>query len=158
MGLTVLVASDNSTVVSYINKQGGTWSISLCRQTKRLLVMCQNSKIVLRARHIPGRMNVLADVLSHPTQMSGTEWSLHPSVFQAVIWEWGIPLLDLFTMRWNHKLPIFVSPVPDPSAMAVNALSMSWKAMRTYAYPPPVIHIYHRCTHVTWSTIALTSM
>ena len=27
MGLTVLVGSDNSTVVSYINKQGGTWSI-----------------------------------------------------------------------------------------------------------------------------------
>ena len=29
MGLTVLVASENSTVVSYINKQGGTWSIQL---------------------------------------------------------------------------------------------------------------------------------
>ena len=52
-GLTVLVTSDNSMVVSYINKQGGTRSISLCRQTKRLLFMCQNSKIVLRGCHIP---------------------------------------------------------------------------------------------------------
>ena len=33
MGLTVLVASDNSTVVSYINKQAGTRSIQLCRRT-----------------------------------------------------------------------------------------------------------------------------
>ena len=78
MGLTVLVASDNSTVVSYINNQGGTRSIQLCRQTKKLL-MCQANLIVLRARHIPGRLNVLADILSCPSQMSGTVWSLHPS-------------------------------------------------------------------------------
>ena len=84
MGLTVLVASDNSTVVSYINKQGGTRSIQLCRRTKRLLLMCQANLIVLRARHIPGRLNVLADILSRPSQTSGTEWSLHPSVFRAL--------------------------------------------------------------------------
>ena len=72
-----------------------------------------------------------------PTQMSGTEWSLHLSVFQAITQEWGIPTLDLFATRWNHKLPLFVSPVPDPLAMAVDALSMSWKAMWAYAYPPP---------------------
>ena len=44
----------------------------------------------------------------------------------------GIPLLDMFATRWNHKLPPFVSPVPDPSAMAVDALSMSWNALWTY--------------------------
>ncbi|KAK2191264.1 hypothetical protein NP493_56g01013 [Ridgeia piscesae] len=43
MGLTALVASDNSTVVSFINKQGGTRSIQLCRRTKKLLLMCQYS-------------------------------------------------------------------------------------------------------------------
>ena len=48
MGLTVLVASNNSTVVFYINKQGRTWSIQLCKQTKRLLLMCQAIQIVLR--------------------------------------------------------------------------------------------------------------
>ena len=44
---------------------------------KRLLLTCQDNQIVLRARHIPGRWNVHADILSRPTQMSGTEWSLH---------------------------------------------------------------------------------
>ena len=34
---------------------------------------------------------------------------------------------------WNHKLPLFVSPVTDPSAMGVDALSMSWKAPWAYA-------------------------
>ena len=89
MGLTVLVASDNS-IMSYINKQGGTRSIQLCRRTKKLLLMCQANQIVLRAQHIPGRLNVLADILSHPSQMSGTEWSLHTSVFRELTREWGI--------------------------------------------------------------------
>ena len=72
-------------------------------------------------------MNVLADVLSRPTQISGTKCSLHPYVFQPDIREWGIPLLDLFLTRWNHKLPIYIymSSVPDPSAMAMDALSIS---------------------------------
>ena len=39
----------------------------------QLLLMCQQEGIASRARHIPGKLNVLADVLSHPTQMSGTE-------------------------------------------------------------------------------------
>ena len=59
----------------------GTRSIQLYRWTKRLLLMCQDNQVVLQARHIPGRLNVLADSLSHPTQMSGTEWSLHPYIF-----------------------------------------------------------------------------
>ena len=139
MGLTVLGASDNSIVVSYIIKQGGTRSIQLCRWTKKLLLMCQANQIVLQAQPITGRLNVLADILSRPSQMSGTEWSPHSSVFQALTRGWGIPLLDLFAMRWNHKLPLFVSPVPDPSAMAVGALSMSWKALWAYVYPPPAL-------------------
>ena len=63
----------NSTVIFYINKQGGTRSIQLCRQAMRLLLMCQDNQIVLRSRHIPGRLNVLADILSRPTQISGRE-------------------------------------------------------------------------------------
>ena len=54
MGLTVLVASDNSTVVSYINKQGRTRSIQLCRWTKKLLLVCQANIIVLRHDTSPG--------------------------------------------------------------------------------------------------------
>ena len=119
MGLTVLV------LVSYIYKPGGTWSIQLCRRTKKLLLMCQANQIVLRARHIPGKLNVLADILSCPSRMLGTEWSLHPSVFRALTQEWGIPLLDLFATRWNPKLPLFVPrprPISHGSRCSVNEL------------------------------------
>ena len=39
----------------------------------------------------------------------------------------------------ESQLSLFVSPVPDPSAMGVGALSMSWKALWAYAYPPPAL-------------------
>ncbi|KAK2180888.1 hypothetical protein NP493_422g02003 [Ridgeia piscesae] len=133
MGLTVLVASDNS-IMSYINKQGGTRSIQLCRRTMKLLLMCQANQIMLRARH---RLNVRCRHCVTPIpdvryRMVSTSICL-PST------DTGIPLLDVFATRWNHKLPLFVSPVPDPSAMAVDALSMSWKALWAYAYPPPAL-------------------
>ena len=49
----VLVATDNTTVVSYINKQGGMRSGSLCALLWRLLSWCHPRGITLRARHGP---------------------------------------------------------------------------------------------------------
>ena len=51
----VLVATGYTTVVSYINKQGGMRSGSLCALLWRLLSWCHHRGITLRARHIPGR-------------------------------------------------------------------------------------------------------
>ena len=45
IGLSALVASGNSNVVSYINKQGGTRSILLCIRTKKLHLVCQTNQI-----------------------------------------------------------------------------------------------------------------
>ncbi|XP_033099816.1 E3 ubiquitin-protein ligase UBR4-like [Anneissia japonica] len=63
-GKAVLVHFDSSTVVSYINRQGGTHSPTLCFHTWQLLLWCLSHRIHLRAAHIPGRLNVLADSLS----------------------------------------------------------------------------------------------
>jgi hypothetical protein len=46
------------------------------------------------------------------------------------------PHLDLFATSLNHKLDTFVSPVPDPLAYAVDVMSISWKGMFAYAFPP----------------------
>ena len=42
----------------------------------RLLLWCNQRQIVLRARHIPGHLNVIADKLSRHGQVIQTEWSL----------------------------------------------------------------------------------
>lgn len=45
-----------------------------------ILLECRQYNITLLVRHIPGRLNVLADGLSRRHQIIGTEWCLHPSV------------------------------------------------------------------------------
>ena len=60
----VLVATDNTTVVSYINKEGGMRSGPLCALLWRILTWCTRKQVTLKARHIPGRLNVVADKLS----------------------------------------------------------------------------------------------
>ena len=61
---TVLIATDNTTVVAYINKDGGMKSGSLCALLWRILSWCTRKLVTLRARHIPGRLNMIADKLS----------------------------------------------------------------------------------------------
>jgi ribonuclease HI len=132
----VQIATDNTTVVAYINKQGGTHSWELCALLWRILTWCHQRNIVLSARHIPGCLNVVADQLSRKGQALHTEWSLHPQIFQDICQIHGAPMIDLFATRFNNKLPLFVSPVPDPKALAVDAMSMDWARRNCYAFPP----------------------
>ena len=109
----VLVATDNTTVLAYINKEGGMRSGQLCALLWRILTWCTRNQVTLKARHIPGRLNVIADKLSRLDQTIQTEWSLLPEVFQAICSRWHRPQVDLFATRFNNQLPLFVSPVPD---------------------------------------------
>ena len=70
--------TDNSTVVAYINKQGGTHSAEMCALLWKIMIWCHHYHIPLKARHIPGCLNVMADLLSRSNQVQSTEWSLHP--------------------------------------------------------------------------------
>ena len=112
---TVLVATDNSTVVAYINKQGGTHSAEMCALLWKIMTWCHHYHITLKARHIPGCLNVMADLLSRSNQVQSTEWSLHPQVFKQICQKWFTPHVDLFATHLNHKLPLYVSPIPDRS-------------------------------------------
>ena len=82
---TVLVATDNSTVVAYLNKQGGTPSAEMGSLLWKIMTWCHHYHITLKARHIPGCLNVMADILSRSNQGQSTEWSLHLQVFQTVL-------------------------------------------------------------------------
>ena len=132
----VLVASDNTTVIAHINKQGGTHSRSLWQETDLLFQLLARLQVSLRARHIPGRLNVIADQLSRSGQILPTEWSLRQDIADSIFAIWGHPLIDLFATRYNNKCQVFVSPVPDPMALDADALSISWEAMSAYAFPP----------------------
>ena len=126
-GHQVMIATDNSTVVSYINKQGGTHSPTLLRLTVELLLWLEAQNIIVRAMHIPGCLNVITDHLSRPNQPISTEWSLHPEIVKRIFMLWGTLEVDMFATLSNSHLPRFMSPVPEPRALAVDALSQDWQ-------------------------------
>ena len=128
----VMVASDNSSVVAYLKKQGGTHSPSLCMLVWKHLYWCHHRNIHIQVRHIPGKLNVLADSLSRPDRILPTEWSLDREIAHQIFSLWGTPQIDLFATRLNHLLPLFVSPVPDHRACAVDAMSLEWKNLFAY--------------------------
>ena len=135
-GHHVTAMCDNSTVVAYVNKQGGTVSRSLCLLTSRLLRWTESFDVHLDARYLPGESNVLADVLSRRGQVVGTEWSLHPQVARALLRAWGNPSIDLFATCLNAKLPLYCSLVPDPQAVFEDAFRHPWDDLDLYAFPP----------------------
>ena len=145
---TVLVATDNSTVVAYINKQGGTThSAEMCALLWRIMTWYHHFHITLKARHIPGCLNVMADLLSGSNQVQSTEWSLHPQVFKQICQQWFTPHVDihmniianwvttggirpdlepvfclqinLFATGYSNKLPQFVSQVPGSDSRGI---------------------------------------
>ena len=135
-GHHVTAMCDNSTVVAYVNKQGGTVSRPLCLLTSRLLRWAESFDVHLEARYLPGESNVLADVLSRRGQVVGTEWSLHPLVARALLRTWGNPSIDLFATCLNAKLPLYCSLVPDPQAVFEDAFRHPWDDLDLYAFPP----------------------
>ena len=101
-----------------------------------LILWLQTQDITLRARHIPGCLNVIADRLSWPNQPITTEWSHHPEVVNLIFRLWGSLVVDMFATVHNMHLAQFMSPVPEPRALAIDALSQDWQGRSMYMFPP----------------------
>ncbi len=82
-GHHVLVRTDSTSVVSYINHQGGLHSRPLYKLAHQILVWSQDKLLLLRAVHIPGHLNVGADILSRQGQRP-KKWILHPEVVKQI--------------------------------------------------------------------------
>jgi hypothetical protein len=132
---TVLIQTDNTSVLHYINNSGGTRSVLLCSTTWDMLQWCLTNSIQLRATHIPGKDNYLADKLSRHI-VSHTEWELHDQVVAQLFHLWHTPTIDLFASSQNTKLSNFCALRYHPQAQGTDALSMSWRSLYAYAFPP----------------------
>ena len=116
----VLIRSDNTTVCQYINRQGGAKLTQLCNLTMRLWEYTIAHKVTLKAVHIMGNKNILADILSRQRVLV-TEWSLSISVVEKLFQIWGKPMIDLFATIENKKAPLFCSWIHHPEAYAMDA-------------------------------------
>ena len=134
----VMMSTDNTTVFSYMNRQGGTHSPNLhvCIEVCKNLNWCHEHDIVVRVRHISGKFNILTDSLSRLDKPIKTECALDQTIANSIFQMLNYPNVDLFATQFNRKLPLYVSRVPDSHVLAVGALLMNWNLLHAYAFPP----------------------
>ena len=58
---------------------------------------------------------------------------------QSLLSKNAIERVDLFATHLNHKLPLYVSPIPDPKAWDIDALNINWMGLTAYAYRPTAL-------------------
>lgn len=107
MGHSMVVMSDNTTVVAYVNKQGVLVSHSLHLLTVQVHEWAAAHSVELSARYSPGKRNVLTMKLSRQGQVIGTEWSFHIDITERFFDIWGLPSIDLLATWHNRKLQVF---------------------------------------------------
>ena len=93
------------------------------------MTWCHHYQVTLKARHIPGCLNVMADLLFRPNQVKRMVTA--STGVQTDLSKWFTRHVDLFATRLNHKVPLYISPVPDQDALNIN-----WSGFTAYAYPP----------------------
>ncbi|KAA0701345.1 hypothetical protein E1301_Tti024361 [Triplophysa tibetana] len=130
----VLIRTDNTAVVSYINHQGGLRSRPLCKLAHQVLLWSQEKFLSIRATYIPGVQNVGADMLSRQGLRPG-EWRLHPEVVKQIWERFGQAEIDLFASQETSHCPLWFSIFP-PAPLGVDALVQTWPRRRLYAFPP----------------------
>ncbi|XP_073668191.1 uncharacterized protein [Paramisgurnus dabryanus] len=132
-GHHVLVRTDNTTVVSYINRQGGVRSRPLFRQAEAILLWADRHLLSIKATHVPGSMNCGADMLSRNGIPQG-EWRLNPLSIELIWSQFGKAEVDLFASEENTHCPLFFSLTSSP--LGGEALSLPWPRASKYAFPP----------------------
>ena len=82
---SLLITTDNTTVVAYLQNQGGTHSFSLYLLCREIMLLCDSLQAVLTVRHVPGNHNLIANALSRFRVPVNTEWESHPAFFLQAI-------------------------------------------------------------------------
>ncbi|KAL0170910.1 hypothetical protein M9458_035506, partial [Cirrhinus mrigala] len=107
IGRHVLVRTDNTAVVYYINHQGV---------------------------HVPGHLNMGADILLRQGPRPG-EWMLHPEVVKQIWRVFSQAQVDLFATQENAQCPHWYS-LTHPAPLGLDAMVQMWPRLRLYAFPP----------------------
>jgi len=136
-GRHVMVRSDNSTTVAYINRQGGVRSAALLTTAEKLWLWASEVVLSLRALHIPGLENRGADLMSRGGPLPG-EWTLHPEVVKQIWAQFGTAEVDLFASRRNSHCALWFSmALSDDPPLGVDAFAHEpWPRKLLYAFPP----------------------
>ncbi|XP_063982734.1 uncharacterized protein LOC135165400 [Diachasmimorpha longicaudata] len=133
---SIMLQSDNKTVVAYIRNQGGTRSLVLLNLVKELLLFLDQHNIRLVPFFLPGRYNTIADRLSRSLTLP--DWHLSDEILEGIFQKWGKPEVDLFASAQSKIVPRYVSiDAMDREALFTNAFSRPWNVSLAWVFPPP---------------------
>ena len=131
----IRIMSDNTSAISYINRQGGSHNMVLNDIAVQTWELCLENGIFISAAHIPGKHNIMADIASREFHDSA-EWMISPHIFGKITRAFGMPEIDLFASRLNTQLPLYASWKPDPHSAFIDAMQISWSNKFIYLFPP----------------------
>jgi hypothetical protein len=139
--VSVQLFTDNTSTVSVINKQGTLYSISLQKVAQELFDWLQFHHVRITAAHIPGSLNIPADMLSRSDKVFQAEWSLEKKTFRWICNRFNFqPQIDVFATHLTTQLPLYFSPVPDAAAVGLDAMAQAWDGWKLYLFPPLALY------------------
>lgn len=147
---TLLIQSDNKTVVAFLRNEGGTRSPPLLNICYKIFQILDLHNIHIETHYLPGRFNPEADHLSRLSPLP--EWHLLPALTKKVFHKWGTPQIDLFASATAHVVPIYASlDVTDSKAHLHDSFSKTWNFSLAWLFPPPYL-IPRVLTHLNTAT------
>ena len=141
-GSWILFRSDNVTAVAYFRDMGGMKNIQMDTLAKKIWNYAIQHHIWLSASFVHGHDNAAADLGSRILLVQ-TEWCLPTCIFIKLQHTLLKPSIDLFASRLNAKLDRYVSWIPDPYCVQVDAFLISWTNEIPYLFRPfTLLHRY----------------
>ena len=134
---SILVRSDSTTAVSYINNMGGHGSDKCNFIAHRICLSAKNCNIQIRCAHLTGKDNCKADFMRSLLDTKNTEWSLNITTYHIIREKFGNPDVDIFASAANFKCHKCVSWHSDRNAWVIDAFTIAWnKISLVYAFLP----------------------
>jgi len=138
-GSDILLRTDNTTAISYINRMGSIKFPRLSGLAREIWSWCMERNLFIYVSYIPSVQNFDADAESRVVSEE-TKWSVTDiPYFDKIAAHFGPFDINLFATSINTKCPNFVSWHPDPLAQAVDAFSLAWGDFYFYAFPPFIL-------------------
>jgi hypothetical protein len=124
----IIIRTDNTAAIYNINRKSR--AINLYHTAKKIWKLSERNYLILKAVHIPGRINVTTNRLSQ-LEMSG-DYQLNETVFQRIQKMWHCyPKVDLFASKKNRLIRTYASVIPRGDSDNIgNALRLDWSKIK----------------------------
>lgn len=121
----MLVWTNSTVAVVYVNRQGGLGSPQLGQLTHKFWTWAYPRFLSLRATYLLGPLNTAADLLSRGGPQPG-EWRLHLETVAQIWHRFGTAVADLFASRETAHCLMYLSLGRDSPPLGTDALAHQW--------------------------------